>query len=59
MTDCMTGCMTDSMTDCMSDCMTRGGGGSPYIQMIGMIVVFLGVVIRDLVFSGDCSSKIL
>ena len=27
-----------------------GGGGTPYIQMIGMIVVFLGVVIGDLVF---------
>ena len=26
------------------------GGVTPYIQMIGMIVVFLGVVIGDLVF---------
>ena len=39
----------------------RGGGivGSPYIQMIGMIVYFLDVVIGDLVFFRGCSSKIL
>ena len=36
-----------------------GGGGTPYIQMIGMIVVFLGVVIVDLVIFRGCSSKIL
>ena len=35
-----------------------GEGGTLYIQMIGMIVVFLGVVIGDLVFLGGCSSKI-
>ena len=29
-----------------------GRGGTPYIQMMGMIVVFLGVVIGDLVFLG-------
>ena len=34
-------------------------GGTTYIQMIGMIVIFLGVVIGDLVFFRDCSSKIL
>ena len=33
------------------------GGGTPYIRMIGMIVVFLGVVIGDLVFFRGCSSK--
>ena len=27
-----------------------GGGGAPYIQMIGMIIVFLGVVIGDLIY---------
>ena len=33
---------------------------TPYIQMIGMIVVFLGIVIGDLVFFRGCrSSKIL
>ena len=38
----------------------RRGGGTPYIQMIGIIVVFqLGVVIGDLVFFRGCSSKIL
>ena len=33
-------------------------GGTPYIQMIWMIVIFLGVVIGYLVFLRDCSSKI-
>ena len=27
-----------------------GGGDTPYIRMIGMVVVFLGVVIGDLIF---------
>ena len=35
------------------------GGCTPYIRMIGMIVVFLGIVIGDLVFFRGCSSKIL
>ena len=34
-------------------------GGTPYIQMIGIIVVFLGVVIGYLVFFRGCSTKIL
>ena len=34
-----------------------GGGGAPYIRMKGMIVVFLGAAIGDLVFSGGCSSE--
>ena len=33
------------------------GGGTPYIRMIGMIVVFLGVVIGDLVFLGVVQAK--
>ena len=37
----------------------EGGGGSPYIRMIGMIVVFFRVVTGDLVFFRGCSSKIL
>ena len=36
-----------------------GGGGTPYIRMIGMIVVLFLVVIGDLVFFRGCSSKIL
>ena len=34
-----------------------GGGGTPYIRMIGMIVIFLGVVIGDLVFLGVVQAK--
>ena len=34
-----------------------GGGVTPYIQMIGMIVVFWGVVIGDLVFLGVVQAK--
>ena len=34
-------------------------GGTPYIRMIGMIVVFLGVEIGNLVFFRGCSSEIL
>ena len=34
------------------------GGDTPYIRMIGMIVIFLGVVIGDLVFFRGCSSKL-
>ena len=33
-------------------------GGTPYIRMIGMIVVFLGVVIGVLVFFRSCSNQI-
>ena len=36
-----------------------GGGGTPYIRMIGMIVVFLGVEIGDLVFFRGFSIEIL
>ena len=36
-----------------------GGGGTPYIRVTGMIVVFLGVEIGDLVFFRGCSRKIL
>ena len=35
-----------------------GPGGTPYIRMIGMIVVFLGVLLDDLVFSRGCSIEI-
>ena len=41
-----------------------GGGGEfgrgviPYIRIIGMVVVFLGVLIGDLVFLRGCSSEI-
>ena len=31
--------------------------GTPYIRMIGMIVVFLGVVIGDLAFLGVAQAK--
>ena len=31
---------------------------TPYIRMIGMIVVFLGVVISNFVFLRGCSSEI-
>ena len=34
-----------------------GGWFTPYIQMIEMIVVFLGVVIGDLVFLGIVQAK--
>ena len=37
---------------------TPRGEGAPYIRMIGMIVVFLGAAIGDLVFSRGCSSEI-
>ena len=45
----------------LTDSTSPGGGGgvTPYIRMIGMIVVFFGVVIGDLVFFRGCSSKIL
>ena len=33
-------------------------GDTPYIRMIGMIVVFLGVAISDLVFFRVCPSEI-
>ena len=36
-----------------------GGRGTPYIRMIGMIVVFLGAIIGDLVFFRGCSCKVL
>ena len=35
-----------------------GGKGTAYILMIGMIVVFLGVLISGLVFFRGCSSEI-
>ena len=40
------------------DNMELSPGVTTYIRMIGMIVVFLGVVIGDLVFLGSCSSEI-
>ena len=37
---------------------TQGeGGGTPYMRMIGMIIIFLGVVIDDLVFLGVAQAK--
>ena len=39
--------------------MPLSGGGTPYIQMMGMIVVFLRVEIGDLVFFRGCSNKTL
>ena len=46
----------------MIDPDTRGytnPGGTPYIRMIGMIVVFLGVVIGDFVILGDVQTKLI
>ena len=36
---------------------SKSPGGTPYIRMIGMIAVFLGVVIGDLVFLGVAQAK--
>ena len=36
---------------------SQSQGGTPYIRMIGMLVVFLGVLIGDLVFLGVVQVK--
>ena len=45
------------MIDWKTDKLAMLPGGTPYIRMIGMIVVLLGVVIGDLVFLGVVQAK--
>ena len=38
-------------------CFVAPGGGTPIIRMIGMVVIFLGVEIGDLVFLSAVQAK--